>query len=72
LASRFGGLTAHMRSPAHGLWTSEGSTKRDDMIIIEVMTRRFDRAWWKEYRRILEKAFRQEEIVVRVHDITQI
>jgi len=36
----FGGLTAHTRSPARGLWNSEGSTKRDDMIILEVMTKR--------------------------------
>ncbi len=72
LVRRFGGLTAHTRSPAHGLWTSQGSTKRDDMIIVEVMTKRFDRAWWKKYRRALEKAFRQDEIVVRAHDITQV
>jgi hypothetical protein len=68
----FGGLIAHARSPAHGLWTSEGSTKRDDMIIMEVMTKRFDLAWWKKYRRSLERLFRQEEIVIRVHDILQV
>jgi hypothetical protein len=72
LVLRFGGLTAHARSPAHGLWTSEGSTKRDDMIIMEVMTKRFDRAWWKKYRKSLEKAFRQDEIVIRVHEIIQV
>ena len=43
LVDQFGGLTAHTRSPARGLWNSEGSTRRDDMIILEVMTRRFDR-----------------------------
>src|ERR1700733_3355916 len=72
LVLRFGGLTAHTRSPAHGLWTSEGSTKRDDMIIVEVMTKRFDRKWWEKYRRTLESALRQDEIVIRVHDITQV
>jgi len=72
LVKRFGGLTAHTRSPARGLWNSEGSTKRDDMIILEVMTKRFDRAWWKRFRATLEKAFRQEEIVVRAHNITQL
>jgi hypothetical protein len=72
LVKRFGGLTAHTRSPARGLWNSEGSTKRDDMIILEVMTKRFDRTWWKRYRTTLEKAFRQEEIVVRAHNITQL
>jgi hypothetical protein len=72
LVLRFGGLTAHARSPAHGLWTSEGSTRRDDMIIVEVMTKRFDRTWWKKYRKSLEKAFRQDEIVIRVHKIIQV
>jgi hypothetical protein len=51
---------------------SEGSTKRDDMIIMEVMTKHFDLAWWKKYRKSLETAFRQEEIVIRVHDILQV
>ena len=72
LVSRFGGLTAHARSPAHGLWTSKGSTKRDDMIIMEVMTKRFNLGWWKKYRRSLEKAFRQQEIVIRAHNIIQV
>jgi hypothetical protein len=72
LVKRFGGLTAHARSPARGLWSSRGSTKRDDMIILEVMTERFDRARWKKYRVTLEKAFRQEEIVVRAHDIMRL
>ena len=39
LVRRFGGLTAYTRSPARGLWKSEGSTKRDDMIIVEVMAK---------------------------------
>ena|ERR1700733_98033 len=69
LVTRFGGMTAHARSPAHGLWSSKGSTKRDDMIIVEVMTKRFDLRWWKKYRAALELAFSQEEIIVRVHNI---
>ena len=42
------------------------------MIIMEVMTKRFDQAWWKKYRKSLEKAFSQEEIVIRAHDIIQV
>ena len=42
------------------------------MIIMEVMTKRFDRSWWKKYRKSLEKAFRQDEIVIRVHEIIQV
>jgi hypothetical protein len=69
LVMRFGGLTAHARSPAHGLWSSKGSTKRDDMIIVEIMTKHFDLKWWRKYRAALERAFSQDEVIVRVHDI---
>ena len=70
LVLRFGGLTAHARSPAHGLWKhSKGSTKRDDMIIVEVMTKHFDLKWWKQYRAALERSFSQDEVIVRAHDI---
>ena len=72
LVKNFGGLTAYTRSPARGLWTSEGSTQRDDMIILEVMTDRFNRTWWKKYRRALEKTFRQDEIVMRAQDIMRV
>ena len=70
LVSKFGGLTAYARSPARGLWKSSGRTQRDDMIIFEVMTGRIAKAWWSRYRRILERRFRQDEIVMRVQDIT--
>src|SRR3984885_3301419 len=69
LVTRFGGMTAHARSPAHGLWSSKGSTKRDDMIIVEVMTKRFDLKWWRKYRATLERSFTQDEVIIRAHDI---
>jgi hypothetical protein len=72
LVQKFGGLTAYARSPARGLWKSEGSTKHDDVIIVEVMTKRFDRAWWKKYRRYLEGVFRQNEIIVRAQEVMQV
>jgi hypothetical protein len=61
LVVRFGGMTAYARSPAHGLWKSEGSTKRDDMIIVEVMTKHFDLAWWKKFRLSLESPIGDQE-----------
>src|SRR3954469_15747276 len=72
LVRRFGGLTAYTRSPARGLRKTEGSTKRDDMIIVEVMAKRFDRTWWKKYRQDLESKFRQDEIIVRAHEVIQL
>ena len=69
LVKRFGGLTAHMRSPAHGLWRNEGRTKRDDIVILEVMVRRVDRKWWTQHRHRLQKRFKQKELLVRVQDV---
>ncbi|MHB1353266.1 MAG: hypothetical protein ACYC5S_00240 [Thiobacillus sp.] len=68
LLARFGGLTAFVQSPALGLWTDaeSGTTGRDDMILVEVMTESLDRVWWADYRSRLEQSFRQDEIVVRV------
>jgi hypothetical protein len=72
LIERFGGLTAYTRSPARGLWRSRGATKRDDMVIVEVMANSFDRRWWIKFRRTLERKFRQDEIVIRAQDISRI
>ncbi|HEX2725969.1 MAG TPA: hypothetical protein VHN20_09140 [Beijerinckiaceae bacterium] len=69
LSGRFGGLTAFTRAPAEGHWRAEGETRRDDIVIFEVMTERLDRDWWRGYRRELERSFRQEEIVIRAQDI---
>ncbi len=66
LVQRFGGLTAHVRAPARGLWKADdGSVARDDVAIFEVMAEGLDRAWWAEYRRTLERRFRQEVMIVR-------
>ena len=69
LTRRFGGLTAFMRAPGEGHWRNEGETKRDDIVVFEVMTENLDLAWWRAYRRELEQGFRQEAIVIRVQDI---
>ena len=66
LTERFGGLTAHMRAPARGLWkTEEGDLARDDIVIFEVVAEALDRSWWNAYRRTLEARFRQEQILIR-------
>lgn len=73
VTGRFGGLTAHARSPAEGLWKDEDTrTVTDDIVVYEVMTGDFDPAWWAEYRKVLEERFRQDVIVVRAWAITQV
>jgi hypothetical protein len=69
LAGRFGGLTAFTRAPAEGHWRDEGGTRRDDIVVFEVMAKDLEEAFWRAYRRHLEERFRQEEIVIRVQDI---
>ena len=70
LTERFGGLTAFTRSPAQGTTTGGGKTVHDDIVVFEVMTETLDVAWWRNYRRQLEREFRQNEIVVRASTVT--
>lgn len=74
LTERFGGLTAFVQSPALGLWKDEdsGTTMQDAMILIEVMSDKFDHVWWSAYRRSLERVFRQDEIVIRAIECQRI
>jgi hypothetical protein len=70
LVARFGGLTAHTRAPAQGLWIAPGrEAKRDDIAVFEVMATVIDEAWWNQYRQTLEKKLHQESIVIRSHPI---
>jgi len=73
LTQRFGGLTAYTRAPAQGVWQgSEGSSRRDDIIVYEVMTDDLDRHWWAEYRRTLERRFAQDELVIRSQQVERL
>jgi hypothetical protein len=70
LTERFGGLTAFTSAPAQGLWKDEGQTKRDDIVVFEVMAKKLDADWWRGYRKKLEKDFRQDTIVIRAQEIS--
>jgi hypothetical protein len=70
LAERFGGLTAFTRAPAQGLWRSEGKTTHDEIVVFEVMAPTIDKKWWGDYRNALERAFRQDTIVIRAQPVT--
>jgi hypothetical protein len=60
LVERFGGLTAYTRS-ATGVWTSpHGDIKEDRVVMIEVLSGRFVKDWWRSYAATLKKRFRQE------------
>jgi hypothetical protein len=70
LAQTFDGLTAYVRSPAKGTWTAaDGTTEQDDVVMVEVVTDGFDRAWWRTYAEKLAARFRQEVVHVRAMPI---
>lgn len=66
LVERFGGVTAYLRTPAQGVWTSpEGGRAHDEVVMVEVVADTFDRAWWREYAGRLARRFAQQTIHVR-------
>ena len=68
--SRFNGFTAYRRAPAKGLWRSPSSqVQEDELIIYEVMAETVDRTWWTDYRKSLERQFKQQEVLIRAQSI---
>lgn len=73
LTARFGGVTAYTRAPAAGLWEEpSGEKTRDDIVIYEVMADSLEHDWWSQLRRRLEAQFRQQELVIRAHEIQRL
>ena len=65
LASRFGGATAYLQSPAEGLWRKGAEFDKDDIVVFEVMTQEIDLSDWRGRRAELERRFRQENLIIR-------
>lgn len=65
LVEKFGGVTAHTKSPAEGHWSAHGKNVKDDLVEYEVMTADLDVSWWSNYRALLEEGFKQDQIVIR-------
>jgi hypothetical protein len=65
LTDKFGGVTSFLRAPAEGRWHGSGATQREDIAVIEVMTRSFDREWWTALKQELREKFSQEELIIR-------
>ena len=69
LTNKFGGITAYTRAPALGLWKPNGSeASQEDIVVFEVMSDNLDCDWWRDYKRELEKRFRQDMLVVRAQE----
>jgi hypothetical protein len=66
LVDAFEGVTAYLRAPAQGAWVApDGRVEGDDVVMVEVLTDTFDRAWWRTYAGTLAERFRQEAIHIR-------
>ena len=66
LVDRFGGVTAYLRAPAQGAWTApDGRVERDEVVMVEVLSDDFDRAWWRSFSVTLATRFQQESVHVR-------
>lgn len=61
LVAAFGGLTARDDKPAKGIWQDE----HDQILIIEIMCEELDVGWWQGFRERMERAFQQDEILIR-------
>lgn len=46
LTDRFGGVTAHGRAPATGIWRRGNDAQSADIVIVEVMTDKLEPDWW--------------------------
>jgi hypothetical protein len=71
LTDRFGGVTAHLQSPAVGAWKPEAAEViHDRVVIFEVMIEDVDTEWWRQYRHQLEQELNQQRILARLHQVT--
>jgi hypothetical protein len=70
LTEHFGGITVYTRAPAVGLWKPNGSApSQEDIVVFEVMSKKLDADWWRQYKHQLEKRFRQEMLVIRAQEM---
>ena len=73
LTDHFGGVTAYTRAPAAGLWEEpSGGRVRDDVVVYEVMAESLDEPWWAGLRSRLEREFKQDELIIRTHQIRRL
>ena len=70
LSQQFGGLTAYTGSPASGIWKDGEKIVKDDIYVYEIMLQEIDKNYWATYKSKLQLIFEQEELIIRVSDIT--
>jgi len=69
LARSFSGVTTYLRSPAEGTWRGRDRRSEDEIVIFEVMADKVDQGDW---RRHLERLFRQDTVLIRYSAVSVI
>lgn len=69
LTDEFGGATSFIRAPGEGLWRSGGTTERDSVVVVEVMTAKLAPEFWRSLRERLQRELSQEELIIRAQEI---
>jgi len=64
LTRRFGGVTAFLRAPAHGLWEEDQNIDSDDVVMFEIIAESLESDWWRDYRIQLQDVFNQKEVLI--------
>ncbi|TIS88022.1 hypothetical protein [Mesorhizobium sp.] len=63
-ARRVDGVTAHLQSPAEGLWRHGHLYSDDGIVIFEAVTEEIDLREWRTRHVGLEQRFRQDQVVI--------
>jgi inorganic pyrophosphatase len=72
LTLAFGGTTFYFRSPVLGTWKQENKVFKDELLVAEVLTTNREAQFFNAYKSILEKRFKQEEIMMRFMNVSLI
>lgn len=71
LTERFGGVTAFVQSPAEGAWKPNADEVIHDLVAaFEVMVEDVDTKWWHGYRQRLEHELEQDQVLIRLYQVT--
>lgn len=70
LTERFGGITFYFRSPVLGMWKPEQKVVKDELVVVEILAHRGVVSFFKNYKSVLEKKFKQDEIMMRLLNLS--
>jgi hypothetical protein len=70
LTEQFGGITFYFRSPVLGMWKPEQKVIKDELVVVEVLAQQAAVPFFRNYQSVLEKKFKQDEIMMRLLNLS--